>query len=112
MLSATKYATLASRNISLASCICSPTSNNPVLGILYAWAAGCTGIGQRKSLSQHLALGVLQIVWLPKFTQQSLVQDGAAEIQHCDWLVGLYTRQASRRVQEILLNGIKTPHRY
>ena len=25
----------------------------------------------RKSLSQHLALGIVQIFWLPKFTQRS-----------------------------------------
>ena len=48
--------------------ICSPTSNNPVPGI-YA-SCGLTNMN-RKSLSQHLALGVVQIVWLPKYNHHS-----------------------------------------
>ena len=49
-------------------------------------------IGQEVLITTYSAIGVVQIVWLPKCTQQfisTLVQDDTAEIQHRDWLVGL-----------------------
>ena len=42
-----------------------------------------------KSLSQHLALGVVQIVWLPKFTQQFISRLSSWQWQVCQVSQGL-----------------------
>ena len=46
---------------------CRPTSHNPTIHPPYSELWGDQY--QLKSLSQHLVLGIVGIVWLPKFTQ-------------------------------------------
>ena len=67
------------------------------------WTEGCTGIGQEVLITTSSTRRLASKVYTTVIS--TLVQDDTAEIQHCDWLVGLQIseRQASWRIQDILL---------